>query len=63
MAAHKHEKGEKKWRYDFGALGIVCLFFLALDFYSTGRISWSIYPIAAVAIFVGGFKLLGFALE
>lgn len=58
MAAHKNVKGEKKWWYDLGALGIVCLFFLVLDYYSTGRVSWSVYPIAAVVFFVGGFKLL-----
>jgi len=51
-------KGENKWRFETAFSLILVLFFLFVDFLTTGRISWSLWPIGAIAFFWIAFALL-----
>jgi uncharacterized membrane protein YhaH (DUF805 family) len=51
-------KGEKKWWYGIGFMGMFCVFFLGMDFMQNGKITWSVWPVAAVLFFCVGFTLL-----
>jgi hypothetical protein len=51
-------KGEKKWWYGIAVMMMFCVFFLGMDFMLTGKITWSIWPVAAVLFFGVGFTLL-----
>ena len=53
-----HDKGEKKWWYGIAMMIMFCVFFLGMDFLMTGKITWSIWPVAAVLFFGVGFALL-----
>jgi hypothetical protein len=52
------EKGGKKWWYGIAAMGMFCIFFLGMDVMLNGRITWSVWPVAAVLFFGVGFTLL-----
>jgi membrane protein YdbS with pleckstrin-like domain len=51
-------KGEKKWWYGIAMMLMFCVFFLGMDFLMTGKITWSVWPVAAVIFFGVGFTLL-----
>ena len=51
-------KGPKKWWYDIAVMIMICVFFVGLDVYQNGRITWSVWPVAAVLFFGVGFALL-----
>jgi hypothetical protein len=51
-------KGEKKWWYSIAMISMFCVFFVGLDVYPNGRITWSIWPVAAILFFGVGFALL-----
>jgi hypothetical protein len=51
-------KGEKKWWYGIAFMGMFCVFFLGMDFMLNGKITWSVWPVAAVLFFGVGFTLL-----
>ena len=51
-------KGQKKWWYGIAVMLMICIFFLGLDIITTGKITWSVYPVAAVLFFGVGFTLL-----
>ena len=51
-------KGAKKWWYSIAMMAILCIFFIGMDVYQTGTITWSIWPIAAILFFGVGFSLL-----
>jgi len=51
-------KGEKKWWFGIASGLILIFFFLFVDFLTTGRISWSLWPIGAVVFFWVAFALL-----
>jgi hypothetical protein len=52
------EKGRKKWWFGIGVLLLVAAFFLGMDYMMNGRITWSIWPVAAMLFFGVGFSLL-----
>jgi hypothetical protein len=51
-------KGAKKWWYSIAMMGILCIFFIGMDVFQTGTITWSIWPVAAILFFGVGFSLL-----
>lgn len=51
-------KGEKKWWYGIAMMIMFCGFFLGMDFVQNGKITWSVWPVAAVLFFGVGFMLL-----
>jgi len=51
-------KGQKKWWYGIAVMGIICIFFIGMDVIQTGRITWSVWPVAAILFFGVGFSLL-----
>jgi protein-S-isoprenylcysteine O-methyltransferase Ste14 len=51
-------KGAKKWWYQIAVMCMVCVFFVGIDVYQNGRITWSVWPVAAVLFFGVGFTLL-----
>jgi hypothetical protein len=51
-------KGQKKWWYGIAMMLMFCAFFLGIDFLMNGRITWSVWPVAAVLFFGVGFSLL-----
>ncbi len=51
-------KGRKKWWYGIAVMLMVAVFFLGIDFMMNGRITWSVWPVAAVLFFGVGFSLL-----
>ncbi|MCK9630709.1 MAG: hypothetical protein M0R30_03625 [Methanoregula sp.] len=51
-------KGQPKWWYSIAVAVMICAFFLGMDFYSNGKITWSVWPVAAVLFFGVGFTLL-----
>ena len=51
-------KGAKKWWYKIAAMIMFCIFFVGIDVYTNGRITWSVWPVAAVLFFGVGFTLL-----
>jgi hypothetical protein len=52
------EKGKKKWWYGIAVMVMFCVFFIGIDVYFNGRITWSIWPIAGILFFGVGFTLL-----
>jgi len=50
--------GKKKWWFNIAAMGLVCIFLIALDIIQNGRISWSVWPVAAILFFGVAFSLL-----
>ena len=53
-----NENGEKKWWYPVAVMIMFCVFFIGIDFYHNGKITWSAWPIAAILFFGVGFTLL-----
>jgi len=51
-------KGAKKWWYGIAVMVMICIFFIGMDIYQNGRITWSVRPVAAVLFFGVGFTLL-----
>jgi len=51
-------KGEKKWWYRIGVMIMVGVFCAGLDVYHNGRITWSIWVLAAILFFGVGFTFL-----
>ncbi|MFA4825269.1 MAG: hypothetical protein WC593_08945 [Methanoregula sp.] len=51
-------KSEKKWWYGIAVMVMICVFFVGMDVYSNGRITWSVWPVGAVLFFGVGFSLL-----
>ena len=51
-------KGQPKWWYGIAVAVMICVFFLGMDIYHNGRITWSVWPVAAVLFFGVGFTLL-----
>lgn len=51
-------KGRKKWWYNIAVFCIICVFLLVLDIATSGRITWSIYPVAAILFLGIAFCLL-----
>lgn len=52
------ENGGKKWWYQIVVSVMICVFCLGIDVYSNGRITWSVWVVAAVLFFGVGFALL-----
>jgi hypothetical protein len=52
------QNGKKKWWYSLGVMGLLCIFFLGMDLVQNQRITWSIWPVAAILFFGVGFSLL-----
>lgn len=50
-------KGRKKWWYGIAVMLMIAVFFLSIDFMMNGRITWSVWPVAAVLFFGVGFSL------
>jgi uncharacterized membrane protein YhaH (DUF805 family) len=50
--------GRKKWWYGIAMMAMFSVFFIGIDVYSNGRITWSIWPIVAILFFGIGFTLL-----
>jgi len=57
-SANVSRKGQKKWWYPIGVFGILCVFFLGMDYATSGSITWSVWPVAAILFFGIGFSLL-----
>lgn len=51
-------KGQPKWWYSIAVMVMICVFFAGIDFYHNGRITWSVWPIAALLFFGVGFTIL-----
>jgi uncharacterized membrane protein YhaH (DUF805 family) len=51
-------RGRKKWWYGIVVMLMICMFFLGMDFMINGKITWSVWPVAAVLFFGVGFTLL-----
>ena len=51
-------KGAKKWWYQIAVMIMICIFFVGIDVFQNGRITWSVWPVAAVLFFGVGFSLL-----
>lgn len=58
MAEGRRGRGQKKWWYGIAAMLFICVFFLGMDYSTSGRITWSVWPVAAVLFFGVGFSLL-----
>jgi len=52
------ERGRKKWWFGIAVMLMIAVFFLGMDFYQNGKITWSVWPVAAVLFFGVGFSLL-----
>jgi hypothetical protein len=50
--------GKPKWWYGSAVSVMICAFFIGMDVYQNGRITWSVWPVAAVLFFGVGFSLL-----
>jgi len=50
--------GRKKWWFGIGVMLLISVFFLGMDLLMNGRITWSIWPVAAILFFGVGFTLL-----
>jgi uncharacterized membrane protein YhaH (DUF805 family) len=50
--------GGKKWWYGIAVMLLISVFFLGMDFMMNGRITWSVWPVAALLFFGVGFTLL-----
>ncbi|WP_292416567.1 hypothetical protein [Methanoregula sp.] len=50
--------GGKKWWYGIAVMLLISVFLLGMDFMMNGRITWSVWPVAAVLFFGVGFSLL-----
>jgi hypothetical protein len=50
--------GRKKWWYGIAMAAMICAFLIGMDVYGNGRITWSVWPVAAVLFFGVGFALL-----
>jgi uncharacterized membrane protein YhaH (DUF805 family) len=51
-------RGQKKWWYGIAVMLMIAAFFLGMDFYQNGKITWSVWPVAAVLFFGVCFSLL-----
>jgi hypothetical protein len=51
-------RGAKKWWYQIAVMCMICIFFVGIDVYQNHRITWSVWPVAAVLFFGVGFTLL-----
>jgi uncharacterized membrane protein YhaH (DUF805 family) len=51
-------KGGKKWWYGIAVMVMIAVFFLGMDLVTNGKITWSVWPVAAVLFFGVGFSLL-----
>jgi len=51
-------KGQPKWWYGSAVAVMICVFFVGIDVYQNGKITWSVWPVAAVLFFGVGFSLL-----
>jgi drug/metabolite transporter (DMT)-like permease len=51
-------QGQPKWWYGIAVAIMICAFFVGMDIYNNGRITWSVWPVAAVLFFGVGFALL-----
>jgi hypothetical protein len=51
-------KGGKKWWYNIAMMVMLCAFFVGIDVYQNGRITWSVWPMGAILFFGIGFSLL-----
>lgn len=49
---------QRAWWYPIGVWAILAAFFLFVDLSTTGRVSWSVWPIGILGIFMLGFPLL-----
>jgi uncharacterized protein (DUF983 family) len=54
----REKTGKKKWWFNIAAMGIICIFLIAIDVIQTGRITWSVLPVAAILILGVAFSLL-----
>lgn len=64
MKEEMRGKDGKKWWYGIAVMSMFCVFFLGMDILTTGKITWSVWPVAAVLFFGIGFSLLNrFGLE
>jgi len=52
------QKGKKKWWYGIAVMVMCCIFFVGIDLIQNGKITWSVWPVAAVLFFGVGFSLL-----
>lgn len=50
--------GGKKWWYGIAVMLLISVFLLGMDFMMNSRITWSVWPVAAVLFFGVGFSLL-----
>ncbi|MDO9036222.1 MAG: 2TM domain-containing protein [Methanoregula sp.] len=53
-----NSSGQKKWWYQIAVMIMICIFFVGIDVVQNGRITWSVWPVAAVLFFGVGFTLL-----
>ncbi len=51
-------KGQPKWWYGIAVAVMICIFFIVMDVYMNGKITWSVWPVAAVLFFGIGINLL-----
>lgn len=51
-------EGKKKWWYGIALILMFCVFFLGMDFFMNGKITWSVWPVGAFLFFGVGFTLL-----
>jgi hypothetical protein len=51
-------KGQPKWWYGIAVSVMICTFFIGMNIYQDGKITWSVWPVAAVLFFGVGFTLL-----
>ena len=51
-------KGQPKWWYGIAVAVMICIFFIGMDMYMNGKITWSVWPVAAVLFFGVGINLL-----
>jgi hypothetical protein len=50
--------GKPKWWYGSAVAVMICAFFIGMDVYQNGKVTWSVWPVAAVLFFGVGFSLL-----
>lgn len=56
--ARDGSKGQPKWWYGIAVSVMICAFFIGMNIYQDGKITWSVWPVAAVLFFGVGFSLL-----
>lgn len=56
-------KEGRAWWYPIGVWAVLSAFFLFVDAAFTGAVTWSIWPIGFLGIFMVGFTLLRYADE